>query len=339
MPRWLSDLVPEFIHDANVLKCPFVERTGNLKKYRDQYVSVPVFGDSAACSYAYEFCTEPIPAIPGMTCRSYKRSQMELIGFGVPIVRCFAHRPVLNVGFDGNIYESPGEWEDNFVTDAQHASLFHNVPLLTNRSQNQLVMKVIRPAASEPSLGGSIELSKSFNALLLHLSQLDHSGKVLTTYPPEGIQTIGPARFDIRGVVHLTGRNFPISFPEKVERIEVNRKCSSIHFLHGTLFETTPGTKIASFIIKSTGGKTDEVPIVYGKDVKTRWFDRGEPGALANPKPAWVSPPEQIGTTGKSLRLYVTSWSNQNPDSGIQSIDFVSHMTDSAPFLVAITVE
>src|SRR6185503_18046125 len=66
MPRWLSDLVPEFIHDANVLKCPFVERTGNLKKYRDQYVSVPVFGDSAACSYAYEFCTEPIPAIPGM---------------------------------------------------------------------------------------------------------------------------------------------------------------------------------------------------------------------------------------------------------------------------------
>ena len=332
LPEWLSDLVPKFIHNPNFLTCPFVVHTGNLRKYRKEYMS-PVFSDPAACSYAYEFCTVPIPHVKKpLTCRTYKERQMELIGFGVPIVRCFAHRPILNVGFDGNIYASPGEWEDNFASTDEVAVLLHGFP--TTGTQNELVRKVLQKQT--PSTNASfIDLFQHYNALLLHLSQLDHSGKTLATYP-EGLQTIAGVEFDVRALVHLSARDFPITFPDKATGIPVKRKSRNIHFLHGTMFDAPDGVKTASFIVHYHDGRSEEIAVLYGKDVKTRWFDRAresEDGA------AWVSPRDQVGTTGRSLRLYVTSWTNSDPNVEIKSIDFVSHLTESAPFLAAITVD
>jgi hypothetical protein len=39
------------------------------------------------------------------------------------------------------------------------------------------------------------------------------------------------------------------------------------------------------------------------------------------------------------LRLYQTSWENPKPDLEVVSFDFVSAMANSAPFLIAVTVE
>jgi hypothetical protein len=52
----------------------------------------------------------------------------------------------------------------------------------------------------------------------------------------------------------------------------------------------------------------------------------------------WTSPSETTGGH-QSARLY--HWSLENPMKGveIESIDFVSAMTEAAPLLVAITVE
>src|SRR5262245_5664524 len=217
LPRWLSELVPDYIHDPKMLVCPYVDSTGSLSKWREGFVNYPVFGDPAQCSYAYEFCTIPIPKIPDFTCRDYKQRQMAMIGFSVPIVRCFAHRPILNLGFDGSIYLSRSEWEDNFVISPKHEAAFHNVWLLTfqKRSLNEIVLELVEPRKPEanPRL---LDLSGYYNASLLHLSQLDLSGKLLTAYP-EDILKIEGIEFDVRGLVHLTGRNFPIEFPEKVE--------------------------------------------------------------------------------------------------------------------------
>jgi hypothetical protein len=39
------------------------------------------------------------------------------------------------------------------------------------------------------------------------------------------------------------------------------------------------------------------------------------------------------------LRLYQTCWTNPRPEVEVRTVDFVSAMTGSAPFLIALTVE
>src|SRR5437899_4068322 len=46
--------------------------------------------------------------------RDWKRRQMGLVGSAVPMVRCHLHNPVLNLSFDGKIYERPDTWENLF---------------------------------------------------------------------------------------------------------------------------------------------------------------------------------------------------------------------------------
>src|SRR5437773_8419945 len=88
LPPSLSDLVPEYIHDRTTLICPFVRCSGIQRKWRSDFVSVPVFGDPAYSSYAYEFSTQAFPFVLGWTTRTYKERLLELIGLSVPILPC-----------------------------------------------------------------------------------------------------------------------------------------------------------------------------------------------------------------------------------------------------------
>src|SRR4030095_13667268 len=121
--------------------------------------------------------------------------------FAVPIVRCFAHRPVLNLSFDGQIYESAKEWEDSFIKTPAYAALFHSVSAMTTGSLNVTVAKLIQPRDPQAP-ARLLDLSGQYNASLLHLSRLDQTGKLHSTYP-EGRQKIGEVEFDIRGLVHF----------------------------------------------------------------------------------------------------------------------------------------
>src|SRR5258706_9919942 len=128
-----------------------------------------------------------------------------------------------------------------------------------------------------------LDLSMQYNALLFHLSQIDTSGKLLMPFP-EGAQKIAGIDFDVRGLVHLGADRFPVAFPERVEHLAVNRKCASIDFLHGATFAVTNGSKIATFVLHFTDGRTAKLPIIYGTDVKSRWFDAEDQSELDNPK-------------------------------------------------------
>src|SRR6266571_4704003 len=41
LPVWLSDLIPDYIHDPDFLVCPYVRETGNIKKWREQFNKIP----------------------------------------------------------------------------------------------------------------------------------------------------------------------------------------------------------------------------------------------------------------------------------------------------------
>src|SRR5665213_2540065 len=121
IPNWLSDLVPQYLPDASVLICPVCKRTGQTEVSMLADPKIP-------CSYLYEFCPLQLgkgeaPDDPTKTRRDWKRRQMGLVGSIVPIVRCRHHAMVLNLAFDGRIYESPPLWEDLLTNQLDVAEL------------------------------------------------------------------------------------------------------------------------------------------------------------------------------------------------------------------------
>jgi hypothetical protein len=72
---------------------------------------------------------------------------------------------------------------------------------------------------------------------------------------------------------------------------------------------------------------------LYGADVRTRWIS-SDPTETKNATVAWTG---QI-VSGR-IRLYKRTWENPQPDAVIESLDFVSRMTDVDLFLIAITAE
>jgi hypothetical protein len=65
----------------------------------------------------------------------------------------------------------------------------------------------------------------------------------------------------------------------------------------------------------------------------------GEPAAPQELKVAWRGENARSKNAGRSIRLFLTTWTNVVPDLEVESIDFVSALATPAPFLIAITVE
>lgn len=110
IPNWLSDLAPQYLKEADII-CPITRRTGQVHGF--QHVADPANPQA----YLYEFNPLPMGTIWGggnRTMRDFKRRQMGLVGGEVPIVRCHLHSPILNLAFNGLIYESNLAWEERF---------------------------------------------------------------------------------------------------------------------------------------------------------------------------------------------------------------------------------
>ena len=106
LPNWFSDLVPQYLPDVTVLMCPVSRRTGKTEP--------PGLADpKIASSYLFEFCPLPLggelPSAPTTTRREWKFKQVELVGPGVPVVRCRQHSPHLNIGLGRTLLRKPAD--------------------------------------------------------------------------------------------------------------------------------------------------------------------------------------------------------------------------------------
>jgi hypothetical protein len=158
---------------------------------------------------------------------------------------------------------------------------------------------------------------------------------------PEGVYELAGVQFDVRGIVQVSGRNLeqqrPATYPQEVTSIKVERACRKLHFLQGTGWQEEPGKEIGSYVVRYQDGQTTRIPIVYGKDVLDWWTPRGsEPPAS---EVAWTGSNAAAKGANITLKLYKTTWTNPRSDALIQSLDFVSVNSGSAPFLIAITAE
>jgi hypothetical protein len=168
-----------------------------------------------------------------------------------------------------------------------------------------------------------------------------------------GLRTYQGVRFDVRGIVQLAGtvsEQVASEFPQAVTNIYVGLKCKRIHFLHATgwgrrmtgngdlLYEPF-GTRLASYRIHYSSGTEIEVPVIHGKDVSDWWYWPGTTEGLPGLRVAWTGTNASSQAQGTTIRLFDSAWENPQPDMEVRSIDFVSAMTKSAPFLIAITAE
>jgi hypothetical protein len=346
LPHWLSELTPDYL-DGNSLVCPYVKKIGDLQSWR-YGLRHDVFDDPGLTSYSYEFCEKELPLWTGVktTWADYKRRQMEVVGDGVPIARCFAHNPILNLAYNGRIYSnlSNTDWESLYEPKYKHEDL-QPEPLFFHKPPRADVNRYPRREAdADPRL---LDLTANYNAYLDD-TWLPYPRNCELKELPRGVHEFGGSRFDVRGLIQLNGSHLLAPYPIIVQGIKIGRPCGKIQFLHGTrtiyhpnrqAYEIKDGTKVAAYIVNYRSGSQIEIPIVYGRDVKDWWYDPDSPEH--NPATVAWDKGENLASrvANRRIRLFQTTWENPWKDQPVDSLSLASAMAETAPFVVAITLE
>ncbi len=343
LPNWFSDLVPQYLPDVTVLMCPVSRRTGKTEP--------PGLADpKVASSYLFEFSPLPLgnelPSAPTKTRREWKLKQVELLGPRVPVVRCRQHEPLLNIGLDGRLYESPLAWEELFTNKASLGFLTPSGLLGTAKPGTAPAPKTPElkfPPRDPQTPKNLLDLTPTYNALLTETWHGGDSNNNNLTAIEAGVQNFGGVDFDVRGIIQLAGKSLGGErYPPRVSGIKVNQKCKKLHFLHATGWgkPEEDGNQVASYLVAFVGEQTRlEIPIIYGKDVRDWHWQSGEAPAPKSLKTVWHGENEMSRQSGQPLRLYLTTWTNLFPDQEVDSITCSSSMAQPALFLLAITAE
>lgn len=238
------------------------------------------------------------------------------------------------------------QWKRTFREEQDTAFQAEEVSLDSRtedaRESSQRSEPLAIPARSPRAAPGMMDLTGFYNASLDRdwvpywgLDQLDLNLSSL----PKGIQRFSDVGFDVRGIVQLRSLEPGWeAYPKQVTGIPVGRRVSRLHVLHGTAFSEEPEEVVAAYILRYADGTKKELPVRYEREVWKWTYTAGDepPEGL---KLAWRAPDPTRPVAKGVLCLFQSDWDNPEPDKVVQQIDFVSKMTRSAPFLIAMTVE
>jgi WD40 repeat protein len=210
--------------------------------------------------------------------------------------------------------------------------------------ERQSKTHALRPIpARDPALGpGLIDLSRVYNVALneasLPTGSLDDLGRDLSALPA-GSETLAGVSFDVRGAIQLMRADPDWSrFPERV-RIPVGRRFRQLHVLHGTVNGEREGVVVGAYRLEYADGQQQAFEIRYGLDLR-EWRTSTDPKPPGeHSEVAWTGAATWSAIPGETVRLYKTTYANPRPEAEVACIDFVSKLTGTAPFLVAMTVE
>lgn len=278
LPSWISDLVPQYLKDPNVLICPATRRTGNVNTLGTEDPKI-------STTYLYQFSDGPIPKVvpggEGHTMKDWKRRQMGLVGSIVPMVRCHNHGRTLNVSFDGKIYDSEGSWEGAHQNVLDTAELFPN-RIYASEAANAAAAraKAAIPQRGTNTPANLIDLSRYYNASLSESWHPSAPGGVPSNnleWLPSGIQKFGDIPFDVRGLIQLSSQKLNVPrYPLNVKNIKVDQKATRLHFLHSTGWSAGDGTPVCTYVMHMADGKTQNFTVKYGTHI-VDWVNQGEP--------------------------------------------------------------
>jgi eukaryotic-like serine/threonine-protein kinase len=201
------------------------------------------------------------------------------------------------------------------------------------------------PPRSKATPAGLLDLSAFFNAALYeNWHNRQDTGNNLAALP-SGLQTFGGVQFDVRGIVQLSSKELKKlepGYPTAVTNLAVGLVCRQLHCLIGAGWAEESGTVIARYVVHYADGQTNEIAVVYGRDLwNWQFWPEAEAREKGGPDPVWKGPQERWKSFWPKwgVRLHKLSWNNPRPEVQIKSLDFVSAMTKSAPFVIAITGE
>lgn len=157
-----------------------------------------------------------------------------------------------------------------------------------------------------------------------------------------GERDLGGVTFQVEGVVQLSAqikKSWASQYPVQIKDIAVGLKCRRLHFLHSTGVAEHDGTPVGEYAVHYVDGRVEHVYLLYGRHLRDWWFDpKGTPQPSKCPV-VWTGTSPASKKANRSLRLYKTTWTNPYPEVEIRSVDFVSLMAGSAPFLLAMTAD
>jgi RNA polymerase sigma factor (sigma-70 family) len=178
------------------------------------------------------------------------------------------------------------------------------------------------------SLIHSIDLGPHVNQKLNERFHNYREGNDLATLPT-GRQSYAGIPFTVgKGVVRLGGDK-----PAKVVGIKVGAKAMKLHFLHACGFSgnVPRNAPIGMYVVHYDDKSTEEVEIIYGKDVVDWWVQPGVSDPTRG-KVAWEGQ-----NACSAIKLFLTTWENPNPKERIVTLDYVA--TGGTPFCVAISAQ
>ena len=169
---------------------------------------------------------------------------------------------------------------------------------------------------------------------------------------PLGAHIFGGTLFDVSGKIQLMGRALLKEnrlYPVLRQGIPVRQKCKRLCLLHGASHVIEPGVTVAKLKLHFADGSVAELPIVAGEQVMNSWGPlyttplADEPLAPTAPgtQLAWVGGRAVSGDqpSWMAVRVYQTAFTNPQPEVELTSLDYVSALSEAAPFLLAITIE
>ena len=179
--------------------------------------------------------------------------------------------------------------------------------------------------------------SPSPNAFSPGISTSREDPRLTLSKFPVGFIRFDNQLFDARGLIQLSSTQMETQlflFPKRVSLTAPAFKATRIHFLHGTVWPAPDGTHIADYVLHYSDHQQHVFPVLYGNDLRD-WNIGSDPNTPApRGRVAWSGwqPPY-------AFRVYETTWTNPVPALDITGIEFVSQMSSSAPFLIAISVD
>jgi hypothetical protein len=194
------------------------------------------------------------------------------------------------------------------------------------------------PARLPQAPRNCIDLSEHYNAALVQSWHPGMGNNSLDVLPP-GLLQLGGTVFDVRGIVQLAGKELQRGgrrvYPEKVVGIPVSQACRQLQFLHAAGWHTKEGTRIGNYIVHYADSREQTIPIIYGEDVRDWNAGADSTIELKRGIIVWSA----VNKAPLSVRLFKSTWLNPFPETEITTIDYVSTVSESAPFLIAITAE
>jgi hypothetical protein len=155
---------------------------------------------------------------------------------------------------------------------------------------------------------------------------------------PRGIHKLGDVYFHIgEKMIHVQG-GMRLDLPRSIKGIPVQARADRVHFLHATQAGRDPGTLIGAYVFRYTDGTSEQVPLVYGRNIANwRSFPRTDDPTEA--QAGWTGFNDVVDRHPRlKIRLFAITWTNPHPEKEITALDVLSSGKDCDPFLAAVTL-